>query len=309
MELYYIVYITINLCNGKFYIGVHKTNPEVFDGYIGNSIYRQADATKDLPFHKAVRKYGYENFKRTTLVKFPNTEKGRLDAFALEGVLVNEDLLRSKNTYNVALGGLGSIGLEERKTVYMFDLDGNYLRSFDCVRDAARYINPENEYDTLKSIRNNCLKTSKSSFGYYWSYEKKFEKHVNECFRKVAQYTIGGKFLKYYDSMADAEREFGISNIEQAIRTKGSSGGFQWRYYEGDTSDITPLLSTFTKNKYFPIVMYDKKGNKIEEYSSVNECVEKNPELKTSQINRVLSNVIKSHKGFVFKYKQDEDIV
>ena len=36
----YIVYITINLCNGKFYIGVHRTNPEVFDGYIGNGIYR-----------------------------------------------------------------------------------------------------------------------------------------------------------------------------------------------------------------------------------------------------------------------------
>jgi hypothetical protein len=40
MELKYIVYITINLCNGKFYIGVHKTNPDVFDGYIGNGIYR-----------------------------------------------------------------------------------------------------------------------------------------------------------------------------------------------------------------------------------------------------------------------------
>ncbi|MGN0966104.1 MAG: hypothetical protein ACI4OP_00710 [Candidatus Coprovivens sp.] len=38
----YIVYITINLCNGKFYIGVHRTNPEVFDGYIGCGIYRES---------------------------------------------------------------------------------------------------------------------------------------------------------------------------------------------------------------------------------------------------------------------------
>ena len=41
MKLKYIVYITINLCNGKFYIGVHETNPDIFDGYIGNGIYRQ----------------------------------------------------------------------------------------------------------------------------------------------------------------------------------------------------------------------------------------------------------------------------
>ena len=43
MELKYIVYIT----NGKFYIGVHKTNPEVFDNYIGLGIYRQSNATGD----------------------------------------------------------------------------------------------------------------------------------------------------------------------------------------------------------------------------------------------------------------------
>lgn len=70
MELKYIVYITINLCNGKLYIGVHKTNPDVFDGYIGNGIYRQSQANKDYAFHSAVRKYGYSNFKRITIITF-----------------------------------------------------------------------------------------------------------------------------------------------------------------------------------------------------------------------------------------------
>ena len=54
--------------------------------------------------------------------------------------------------------------------------------------------------------------------------------------------------------------------------------------------------------------MYDKKGNKVEEFSSVKDCVAKYPELQTSQISRVLKGVIKSHKGYVFKYK-NEDIV
>ena len=68
MEIKYIVYITINLCNGKFYIGVHKTNPNVFDGYIGNSIniFESNPELKHpkIPFHKAVKKYGYSSFRR-----------------------------------------------------------------------------------------------------------------------------------------------------------------------------------------------------------------------------------------------------
>lgn len=54
--------------------------------------------------------------------------------------------------------------------------------------------------------------------------------------------------------------------------------------------------------------MLDIKGNFIKEYNSVKECVYDNPQLKTSQISRVLKNTIKSHKGYIFKYK-DEDIV
>lgn len=31
----YIVYKTTNLINNKIYVGVHRTNPDINDGYIG----------------------------------------------------------------------------------------------------------------------------------------------------------------------------------------------------------------------------------------------------------------------------------
>lgn len=282
MELKNIVYITINLCNGKFYFGVHKTNPDVFDGYIGAGVYRQSCANKDTAFHRAVRKYGYDNFKRTIIATFPDTDEGKKQAYELESNLVTETLLKSKNCYNTALGGFGSIDLEEKKTVYQFDLNGNYLRSFKSVREAAKFINISDEYNTLKAIRNNCLETSNSSFGYYWSYKKEFNYSPNSKLRKVAQYTISGKFLRYFDSISDAERELQVCTIAQAITKKYTSGGFQWRYYNGDNSDISALVSVYTKNKIFPIKMYDKNMNFIKEYDCVIDCVKENPDLSSS---------------------------
>ena len=167
MELKYIFYITVNLCNGKFYYGVHRTNPEIFDGYIGYSIYRQSDAILNVAFHKAVRKYGYENFRRTTIKIFPDTDDGKKKAFDLEATIVNETLLKSKNCYNTAIGGKGGNKLESNKRVYMFALNGNYLQSFSTARDCAKYLNLENETSARAAIKNCCLGKTQSAFGYF----------------------------------------------------------------------------------------------------------------------------------------------
>lgn len=301
----YIVYITINLCNGKFYIGVHRTNPNTFDGYIGCGIYRASQATKDYVLHKAVRKYGYENFKRTIIKIFPDNEEGRKQAFELEAILVNETLLKSKSTYNTALGESTTENL--MKTVYMFDLNGNYLRSFKSAREAAAYIQPDNQDNARAAIKNNCLGTTSSSYGYFWSYTKEFT-YKNECMKEVAQYTINGKFLRTFKSITEAEVALSLNDIAQAIYKKGSAGGYQWRYFEGDTSDIPTLVNVKTKNLFLPIIMFDKSGKIIKKFDCVKQCVNEYPELSTSQINRVLNKTIKSHKGYTFKY-QDDDIV
>lgn len=305
MEIKYIVYITINLCNGKFYIGVHKTNPNVFDGYIGNGIYRQNQANKNYAFHSAVRKYGYSNFKRITIKTFPYTDEGKKQAYELEAQLVNEESIKSKYIYNQAIGGSGSPDIAVYKKVYMFDLKGNYLRSFKCSRDAALFINKDNVESARQAIKNNCIGITQSSFGYFWSYRKKFISPTTKK-KQVAQYTLSGKFIQYYESITEAEYKLELTSIQQAISKQYQCGGFQWRFYTGDSSDISPLENIFTKNNNIPIIMSKKNGEFIKEYSSINECVKENPQLKSSQINRVIKGIIKSHKGYTFK---DKDIV
>lgn len=310
MELKYIVYITINLCNGKFYIGVHKTNPKTWDGYIGCGIYRNSNIRNTYKgLHKAVKKYGYENFKRTTIAVFPNTKEGMLQAYDLEKRIVTKELISSKQCYNLSVGGLGSCDNEVKKTIYQFSLDGILLNTFGCAKEAALFINPNNLVNTLKAIRNNCLNKTNSSYGYYWSYENKFVKHENSQLQKVAQYTVSGKFIRSYDSISEAEETLQIRNVYQSITKGYLSGGFQWRYFDNDCSDIKPLINVFNKNKILKIKMIDKKSNKEYLFDNVDKCVDMYPNLSKSQINRVLSKKIKSHKGFVFEYIKDEDMI
>ena len=68
----WIVYQTICTVNNKIYIGVHgTTDPDVFDGYIGNGIkIGNSLNTPKTIFQKALKKYGYSSFERKTLFVF-----------------------------------------------------------------------------------------------------------------------------------------------------------------------------------------------------------------------------------------------
>lgn len=102
----YIVYKTTNIINSKIYIGVHYTDPDIFDGYIGCGVSKKdMKKNKTTGFPAAVRKYGYENFVRETLFVFPDTEEGRISAYAKEEELVTPEFIARSDTYNLTVGG------------------------------------------------------------------------------------------------------------------------------------------------------------------------------------------------------------
>lgn len=309
MELKYIFYITVNSINGKFYFGVHRTNPQVFDGYIGCGIARQSQATLDIAFHRAVKKYGYDNFKRTTIKVFDTKE----EAYEFEKLIVTPTLLKSKQCYNTTIGGIGGGNEIQKKTVYQFDLNGNFIRSYKSARDAAMTVSPDNQDTIRASIKNCCLGTSYSSCGFFWSYYKEFIKkedyqnNINRRKNKIAQYTLSGKFLRYYDNIIEARNATGLRNLYSSIRGECSIGGFQWRYYTGDDSDIPPFESTVTMYRTKPIICTDSNGIETE-YASIKKCIEINPEFSSKGIKNVIRGINKTHKGYKFRWK-DEDIV
>jgi len=101
---YHFVYVTINLVDGKKYIGDHSTN-KLEDGYLGSGI----------RISNAIKKYGKENFKRKILEFFDNKE----EAFKSQYKWINEYNSLSPNGYNISPKGghymTGSVSEETKK--------------------------------------------------------------------------------------------------------------------------------------------------------------------------------------------------
>lgn len=88
----FIVYKTTNLVNGKFYVGVHKTdNIEIFDGYFGSGSLLKL----------AIKKHGKENFIRETLFDCLDDQE---EAYSIEKILVKTKD-QDPRAYNIKQGG------------------------------------------------------------------------------------------------------------------------------------------------------------------------------------------------------------
>lgn len=104
----YTVYRTVNLVNGKVYVGQHATkNPN--DSYIGSGSW----------LRQAVKKYGRESFKKEVLFVFDNPE----EMAAKEAEIVTQEFVDREDTYNLVPGGhLGDAWYEARKGIPTEDL-------------------------------------------------------------------------------------------------------------------------------------------------------------------------------------------
>ena len=85
------IYKITNNIDNKFYYGVHCGKNT--DSYMGSG----------LLLKNAQAKHGINNFSKQILMWFDTIE----EAYEYEAVIVNEKLVKSKNCYNIALGGNG----------------------------------------------------------------------------------------------------------------------------------------------------------------------------------------------------------
>lgn len=295
----YIVYLTTNTVNNKIYIGVHGTeNPEVFDGYIGNSIniFEPNPELKHpkLPFHRAVKKYGYSAFRRITLKVFDTMQ----DALDLEAWLVTEDFINRPDTYNAIKGG----GLPPRfdKIVYQYNLKGKFIKKWDSLTKAAQYYNTSGE--TIGIAAN----YKRISFDSLWSFTKEDVLNLqdyNITIQKkcVYMYDTTKAYIKTVPSMSACARELNtyLAKIQRAIKSGNPVNGYYISLFKNDKY-------VFYEDNHIPIPRKSRKvgqytmdGSLVRIFNTVREARKEFP-----NVGKVLRGQATHCHNFIFKYEE-----
>lgn len=261
----YIVYQVTNKENGKLYIGVHKTeNPDVFDGYIGNGIYigYSLDNPKTVYQH-ALKKYGYDSFIRTTLKVFDNEE----DAYEMESKIVTLDFIKQDNNYNTKTGGIH--GCWNYKTVYQFDLKGNFIKKWNSIIDIIQY------YDCSDSRITNSIVNKYNTLESYWSFSENIniEEYKHNHLSELYQFSFKGELIKVYKNIPECVKETGYNaaSLQDAANQKKRYKEFYW-VRDPETIFQVIKMNNLYNLEYKAVIQYDKDMNIIQEFMTLTKA-------------------------------------
>lgn len=217
------IYKIENLINGKIYIGqsVCIEKRWQFHKREGRNLPK---GEKSAPIHKAIHKYGIENFKFSIVEE---CDKSLLDDRECYWIRTYDCY---NNGYNATIGGNQNRDHLNKK-VYYYDASGVLLGSFDSISLASQKLNIPQPTISLC-----CLGKYSFTHGFQFSFsieEKTPVKTGNGRPKRVQQFTKEGEFVRDYESASEAARAMGVSkySISNCCRGKQkTSAGYIWKY-------------------------------------------------------------------------------
>jgi len=233
------VYKVTNIINQKVYIGQTMMSIRIRWNRHKNHSIRKNRNDYDVKFHRAIRKYGPDNFIVEQLEEFEaNDKKSLLDLLNKSEIAYIEKFDSFNNGYNSTLGGskgcgrLGKLNSQSIK-IKQYTEDGEFIKEWDSIADAARF------YNTFDTCIIDCLKGyNKSSAGYVWRYVNDPKNlpigQIETRKRKIIlQYDLNGNFIKEWSSIAEIKRVLNIhpGHIPDVCKGRRNHAfGFVWKY-------------------------------------------------------------------------------
>ena len=119
--------------------------------------------------------------------------------------------------------------------------------------------------------------------------------------RKIAQYTIDGKFIRVWESIHEAEENLNLTSLRSCLCGNAKyCSGFQWKYYNGSLEDIPPI-----QIKEKNVFQFDLSGNLVKSWKSITIASQQfnNPKSAKVAICAVCKNKKIQAYGYYWSYK------
>lgn len=294
------IYCVTNTVNNKKYIG--QTIRSIKRRWSAH----QTEAKSELNpsyFHKAILKYGSNNFNIEEIMRIEGNSKEELkqELDKLEIKYIEGFNTIRPNGYNITPGG-NSVSITRYRKVVQISKHGDIVRVYDSISSALRELDiPEG---SLSSVLCGITKTA---HGYYWRYQDdeslpSFIDSISCPY--VAMYDADGTLEKVYDNYSDAAKcnAVKVARIKQCCNgERNHSKQKRFRAFletEDIPSKIEPLVVEWGKG----IRQYDFENNLIAEYKNLKDVLLKNADYTASTIRNCCNGARSKAYNYVWKY-------
>ena len=293
------IYKIVNDVNDKIYIGQTRTTIKTrFNQHKSDA--KRGNADNSL-LHNAMIKYGIDHFYVEEIIKYENKDKQILIDILNDKECFYISFFNSirPKGYNISKGGGGNSNPEIYVGVDVYDLNCNYITSYENASIASSETGVGED-----AIRRCYMHCSQRAGNYIFTRIGELPIAPTSILKRVEQYTLDYNIcLNVYDNAKIASIETGINhqNIINCCNGKryASAGGFRWKY-EGEET-----ISNNISVQQTPVDMYTKEMEYIKSFKSINDaCKETN--ISQSSISMVISNKNKTAGGYIWRKTGDD---
>lgn len=321
------IYKIKNKIDNKTYIG--QTTQDLESRWRNH----RKNSSKCRYLKSAFKKYGVENFDfQLVCITFDN----QLDDMEIKYIEQYKCLV--PNGYNIRLGGNSGKHHEETKRkiaatllknrkVIQFDIDGNRLKSFNSLTEAAKYVGC-----SPSTIGHCCNDDIKTAAGFRWRYESNETKSelgipsltgrfkysqkttkkevITQIPRKIIQFDIQGNRLNSFATCREAAEYVGISrsSITRCCLKPNQTGkGFYWKYESMNSNDTKAegqdeIYNQIISKRNRKVVQFDIHGNRLKSFDNCKQAAD-SVGSSNSCISMCCNGIRQSSKGYIWKYE------
>lgn len=214
---------------------------------------------------------------------------------------------------------------KDGKKVYQFDLNGNYVNTYNSARDAIRSLSKLLHRSNICSSNiGKHIKSQTPYCNFLWGFESniiiiddvlylnyKYNKRIYSYAKNVYQFNMNGDYIRKYSSIREAEIKLGVKgtlgrNVESHKEFLGYLWGFDKDIFI--VNNIPKLNYTYKKplhKNYKTIYMFDSSGIFIKKYNCAIEA-SNDTNINNNYITRAATKRNKSG-GYYWRYENGID--